>query len=54
VILGIPDHVDPVALLSLGYTPHFPDIPVLERTGWGERLPLSDVVFEDAWERRRL
>lgn len=53
-ILGIPDHVDPVALLSVGYTPHFPDIPVLERVGWGERLSLSEIVFEDTWERRRL
>ena len=48
-ILGIPETVDPVALLSVGYTPHFPDIPVLERVGWGKRLPLEDVVFEDTW-----
>ncbi|WP_303800494.1 nicotinate-nucleotide--dimethylbenzimidazole phosphoribosyltransferase [Alicyclobacillus macrosporangiidus] len=53
-ILGIPDHVDPVALLSLGYTPHFPDIPVLERVGWGKRIPLSDIVFEGRWGRRRM
>jgi nicotinate-nucleotide--dimethylbenzimidazole phosphoribosyltransferase len=48
-ILGIPDTVDPVALLTLGYTPHFPEIPVLERVGWGSRLPLSEVLFENTW-----
>ncbi|MHB1611085.1 MAG: nicotinate-nucleotide--dimethylbenzimidazole phosphoribosyltransferase [Sulfobacillus sp.] len=48
-ILGIPAHVDPVALLSLGYTPHFPAIPLLERVGWGKRLPLSDIIFKDRW-----
>lgn len=48
-ILGIPETVDPVALLSVGYTPHFPEVPVLERVGWGKRLPLEDVVFEDTW-----
>lgn len=48
-ILGIPECVDPVALLTIGYTPHFPEIPVLERVGWGKRLPLTDIVFENTW-----
>ncbi|QRF22876.1 nicotinate-nucleotide--dimethylbenzimidazole phosphoribosyltransferase [Alicyclobacillus sp. TC] len=48
-ILEIPDTVDPVALLTMGYTPHFPEIPVLERVGWGNRLPLEDIVFENVW-----
>lgn len=48
-ILGIPGHIDPVALLSLGYTPHFPEIPVLERVGWGRRLDLNRLVFLDGW-----
>jgi nicotinate-nucleotide--dimethylbenzimidazole phosphoribosyltransferase len=51
-ILGIPPHVNPVALLTLGYTPHFPDIPVLERVGWGRRIPLDELVFLDSWGRR--
>ncbi|WDM02991.1 5,6-dimethylbenzimidazole synthase [Alicyclobacillus cycloheptanicus] len=52
-ILRIPDHVDPVALLTVGYTPHFPDIPVLERVGWGRRLPFDSVVYFNAWEQTR-
>lgn len=48
-ILNIPEEVDVVALLTVGYTPHFPDIPVLERAGWGNRLPLSAVVYQNAY-----
>ncbi|WP_243239763.1 5,6-dimethylbenzimidazole synthase [Sulfobacillus harzensis] len=48
-VLGIPDHVDPVALLTLGFTPHFPDIPVLERVGWRKRLDLTTLVYEERW-----
>lgn len=48
-ILAIPEDVDPCALLCVGYTPHFPEIPVLERVGWGSRLDLRDLVFEDVW-----
>lgn len=48
-ILGIPAGVDPVALLTLGYPPHFPDEPVLQRAGWRTRLPLAEVVFENRW-----
>lgn len=51
-ILGIPNHVDPSAILSLGYTPHFPDIPVLERVGWGTRLDMDDLVFANQWGNR--
>jgi nicotinate-nucleotide--dimethylbenzimidazole phosphoribosyltransferase len=48
-VLSIPAHVDPCALLTLGYTPHFPDIPVLERVGWGERLQLDDLIYQNEW-----
>lgn len=51
-LLHIPDPVDPVALLTLGYTAHFPDIPVLERVGWGKRLDLAGLVFADRWGQR--
>lgn len=48
-VLGIPNHVDPVALLTLGFTPYFPEIPVLERVGWRKRLDLASVVYEERW-----
>lgn len=50
-ILNIPDTVDPVALLTLGYTSYFPEIPLLERVGWRKRLNLNDLVFEDKWNQ---
>lgn len=50
-ILQIPDHIHPVALLSVGYTAHFPDIPLLERVGWGKRLNLTDLVFNELWSK---
>jgi len=48
-ILGIPDAIDPVALLSVGYTPHFADEPGLQRAGWARRLPLDDIVYRERW-----
>lgn len=51
-ILGIPEHVDPVALLSLGYTPHFPDVPVLERVGWRDRLDIHELIFSNRWNTK--
>ncbi len=48
-ILQIPEHVDPVALLSMGYTSYFPEIPLLERVGWGKRLDLQGLIYQDYW-----
>jgi nicotinate-nucleotide--dimethylbenzimidazole phosphoribosyltransferase len=50
-LLGIPEPVEPVALLCIGYTAHFPDRPLLERVGWETRRPLATVVYEDRWGR---
>jgi nicotinate-nucleotide--dimethylbenzimidazole phosphoribosyltransferase len=51
-ILNIPDHIDPVALLSIGYTAHFPEIPLLERVGWRNRLDLQTLIYHDFWGNR--
>lgn len=48
-ILRIPEHIDPVALLSVGYTAHFPEIPLLERVGWGARIELQRLIYQDFW-----
>jgi nicotinate-nucleotide--dimethylbenzimidazole phosphoribosyltransferase len=48
-VLGIPPHVDPVALLCIGYVDAFPDRPVLEEVGWARRLPIEAVVAEERW-----
>ncbi len=48
-ILGIPQHVVPVAYLCLGYPVDFPAQPLLQTTGWRDRLPLTDLVHYDGW-----
>jgi nicotinate-nucleotide--dimethylbenzimidazole phosphoribosyltransferase len=48
-VLGIPDAVDPVAWLCVGWPDERPTRPGLERAGWGARQPLEDVVFHDRW-----
>jgi 5,6-dimethylbenzimidazole synthase len=48
-ILSIPDHIVPVAYLCLGYVDRFGNEPELERAGWEQRVPLEDVIFEEAY-----
>jgi len=48
-LLGLPEHVVPVAYLTLGYPVHFAERPMLSEVGWRARLPLADLVFEDQW-----
>src|SRR5438132_3413013 len=52
MILGLPEHVVPVAYLCLGYVREFPDGPELQRAGWRQRLPLSELVHFDSWQSR--
>ncbi|QYR21886.1 5,6-dimethylbenzimidazole synthase [Paenibacillus sp. sptzw28] len=48
-ILGIPPHIEPVALLSVGYTEHYPAKPILESANWEKRKELHALIFHDAW-----
>jgi nicotinate-nucleotide--dimethylbenzimidazole phosphoribosyltransferase len=48
-LLGLPEHVLPVAYLTLGYPVSFPEEPLLERSGWRERLPLEQLLHEDRY-----
>jgi 5,6-dimethylbenzimidazole synthase len=48
-ILSVPDHVNPIAYLCLGYVTEFADKPDLERTGWLHRLNLNDVIYYENW-----
>lgn len=50
-VLAIPDHVEPVAYLCVGYTDQFYDEPMLESKGWGKRLALDSLIFYDRWNR---
>ena len=50
-LLGLPPHVTPVAYLTIGFPVEFADKPMLSQVGWQDRLPLAELVFEDAWGR---
>ena len=51
-VLGIPAHIIPVAYLCLGYVEAFGDEPELQRVGWANRYPLSDLVYVEQWGQR--
>jgi nicotinate-nucleotide--dimethylbenzimidazole phosphoribosyltransferase len=48
-VLGIPDAVEPVAWLCVGWPDERPMRPGLERAGWAQRRPLADVVYDERW-----
>jgi len=48
-ILGLPDHVVPVAYLCLGHVDVLYEEPELQVKGWQDRLNLNDLVFQDHW-----
>lgn len=45
-LVGMPEHVRPVAWLCVGPVEGLPDVPDLERFGWRHRSPLATVVHE--------
>lgn len=48
-LVGMPDHVRPVAWLCVGPVAELPDVPDLERFGWRHRSPLSTAVHEESY-----
>jgi nicotinate-nucleotide--dimethylbenzimidazole phosphoribosyltransferase len=52
-LLGIPDRVDPIAYLCVGWPDERPQRPGLEAAGWSSRLPLEDVVMQERWTDER-
>jgi len=49
-ILGIPDRIEIVAYLCLGYVDELYEQPELEVKGWNRRLPLDDLIFDEHWQ----
>ncbi len=43
-LLRLPNNTVPVAYLCMGYPEEFSKHPTLEKVGWRNRLPLSDVI----------
>ncbi|MFM9448533.1 nicotinate-nucleotide--dimethylbenzimidazole phosphoribosyltransferase [Streptomyces acidiscabies] len=52
--LGLPEHLEVVAYLCVGYVDEFPPEPELMQAGWAKRRPLSWVVHEETYGRRAL
>ncbi|MCL7746565.1 5,6-dimethylbenzimidazole synthase [Halalkalibacter alkaliphilus] len=48
-ILEIPPHIDPVALLTIGYTDEYPDKPILETSKWEDRKKLNPLIYKNKW-----
>jgi 5,6-dimethylbenzimidazole synthase len=48
-ILGIPDHIEIVAWLCVGFVDQLYGEPELAVKGWRQRLPLEELVFEERW-----
>ena len=48
-LLGLPEHVVPVAWLCLGYPDERPARPGLEAAGWERRRPLDELVHTERW-----
>ncbi|MEB8336660.1 nicotinate-nucleotide--dimethylbenzimidazole phosphoribosyltransferase [Streptomyces endophyticus] len=52
--LDLPEHLEVVAYLCVGYVDEFPEEPELMQAGWSKRRPLSWVVHEETYGRRAL
>jgi nicotinate-nucleotide--dimethylbenzimidazole phosphoribosyltransferase len=50
--LDLPAGVEPVAYLCVGRPLQFRDRPMLEETGWRDRVPLADVLHEERYRDR--
>ncbi len=50
-VLGIPKRIIPVAYVCLGYVSHFFDKPELQSAGWRPRLPLSELVNFERFDK---
>jgi 5,6-dimethylbenzimidazole synthase len=49
-LLEMPEGARPLAILCVGRVPPFYPRPMFEDAGWGKRLPLADVLFENSWK----
>jgi 5,6-dimethylbenzimidazole synthase len=49
-LLGIPDRIEIVAWLCLGFVDELYREPELAVKGWRQRLPLDELVFHDHWQ----
>jgi len=50
--LGIPPEIVPIAYLCVGYTDHFSKQPLLEKVGWGKRIPMENLIDHNQWKEK--
>lgn len=48
-LLKIPQHIEIIAYLCIGYVSHFYDSPELEQKGWRNRVPLESLIYLEEW-----
>jgi len=48
-ILGLPEGVEMIAYLCIGYPVEFRPMPLLQEVGWKERERLQTLLFKDRW-----
>lgn len=53
VLIGVGLVFRPIAWLCVGPVSHLEETPDLERVGWRQRLPLSEVLRYERWDDRR-
>ncbi|HEB73227.1 MAG TPA: 5,6-dimethylbenzimidazole synthase [Nitrospirae bacterium] len=51
-ILGIPEHIIPVAYLCIGYVDKFDDEPLLKTVGWLPKRSLDDTIYAERWGQK--
>jgi 5,6-dimethylbenzimidazole synthase len=49
-LLDIPEKIEIVAWLCLGFVDELYREPELAVKGWRQRLPLEDLIFHDRWQ----
>lgn len=50
-LLGLPEGARALGILCIGRVPAFYPRPMFEDAGWGKRLPLKSVLFENVWPK---
>lgn len=51
-ILGIPEHIIPVAYLCIGYVEKFDDEPLLQTIGWLPKRSLDETIYSERWGQK--
>lgn len=48
-LLKIPQHIEIIAYLCIGYVSHFYETPELQQKGWRQRVPLEQLIYYETW-----